>query len=110
LGLSPPDAATLAGLDAPLETRHQPNSFADRHSMPDWLAETLQRELGSEQAERFAESINQRGPIALRANVLKTSRDALAARLRAEAVIARPGRLASTALIIESPARPNILG
>jgi 16S rRNA (cytosine967-C5)-methyltransferase len=100
-------AARLAGLSEPIAQRSEPVSFPDRHSMPDWLAETLLRELGDE-ADAFADAINRRGPISLRANRLMIEPPALAERLASEGVCTRPGALARTALVVES-ARPNIV-
>ncbi len=85
-----------------------PESFADRHSVPDWLASELQRAAGP-QADAFAEALNVPGPICLRANTLRISRDALAQQLAAEGVKTRPGHFARDCLVITSH-RPNLYG
>jgi len=85
-----------------------PVGLADRFSLPDWLAEEIRRAAGGE-AEALADALDLPGPVCLRANGLRTSRDALAARLRGEGVETRPGLLAPACLVVTS-ARPNVLG
>ncbi len=54
--------------------------FALRFSLPDWLARRLLEEPGLgglEGAERFAAALNARAPLTVRANRLKTTREAL---------------------------------
>jgi 16S rRNA (cytosine967-C5)-methyltransferase len=110
-GVPAPEAAALAGLgDGPppvLDTRPPP-TLALRASLPDWLADHFARELGPE-ADAFCAHLNVPGPITLRANPLRTSRDALAQRLRAEGVSTRPGPWSPLALHVEGP-RPNLYG
>jgi 16S rRNA (cytosine967-C5)-methyltransferase len=109
-GLPPDQAAALAGLPAagPLPSvREPPATLADRCSLPDWLADTITRELAAE-AFAFAEALNVPGPICLRANLSRTSAPALAARLATEGVRTRPGAFAATCLVVEGE-RPNIL-
>jgi 16S rRNA (cytosine967-C5)-methyltransferase len=85
-----------------------PSSLADRYSLPDWLAETIAAELGGE-AEAFAASICLPGPVCLRANLLRGTRDALAESLARDGIETRPGAHAPHALVVTS-ARPNLLG
>jgi 16S rRNA (cytosine967-C5)-methyltransferase len=108
-GVPAAEAAALAGVEAPpaLDTRAPP-SLALRHSLPDWLAEHYARELGPE-AEDFCAHLNVPGPITLRVNSLRTDRETLADRLRAEGVSTRPGPWSPLALHVEGP-RPNIYG
>ena len=104
------DAEALAGLPAgtlPLP-RPAPTDLADRYSLPDWLAAELRAGAGDE-AGALADALDLPGPVSLRANLLLGSRDALAARLAAEGVATRPGRLAPACLVVTSP-RPNVLG
>jgi 16S rRNA (cytosine967-C5)-methyltransferase len=54
--------------------------FGLTHSLPDWLARRLLDEPGLD-AEAFARSINQRAPLTVRANRLKTTRETLLERL-----------------------------
>jgi len=104
------DAAALAGLapDALPPPRPAPAALADRWSLPDWLAAALEAAAGPE-AGALAEALCRPGPISLRANGLRTSRGALAARLAAEGVPTRPGAWAPAALTVDGP-RPNLLG
>lgn len=85
----------------------EPAAFADRFSLPDWLAAELQRT--GEDPEALADALNLPGPICLRANTLKISRDALALRLAAEGVQTVPGRHARDCLVVTTP-RPNLYG
>ncbi len=108
-GVPAAEAAALAGVEAPpaLHTGAPP-SLAQRYSLPDWLAEHYARELGPE-AEDFCAHLNVPGPITLRVNSLRTDRDTLAERLRAEGITTRPGPWSPLALHVEGP-RPNIYG
>ena len=102
-------AARLAGLDTPPPlSAEPPPSLALRYSLPDWLADHLARELG-DAAEDFCAHLNVPGPIVLRVNSPRTSREALQARLRAEGVETRPGLLSPLALHVVGP-RPNLYG
>jgi 16S rRNA (cytosine967-C5)-methyltransferase len=92
-------AAEIAGLPGPLPRRPEPESFADRWSLPDWIAEIFQRELGPE-AEALAAAISRPGPVCLRANAIKTGRDGLARALEAEGVRTRPARWAADGLLV----------
>ena len=94
-----PDAAGLCGLDdASLPApAGPPAALADRFSFPDWLAGALVEAVGAG-APALAEALCRPGPVSLRVNTLRTTRAALAARLAAEGVTTRPGRLAPTAL------------
>lgn len=108
-GLPATEAARLAGLSTPLPLlQDEPPSLALRFSFPDWLAEHFTRELGPA-AEELCAHLNVPGPITLRANLLRTSREALAERLCSEGVETRPGTLSPLALHIEGP-KPNLYG
>jgi 16S rRNA (cytosine967-C5)-methyltransferase len=76
--------------------------------LPDWLAEHFSRELGPS-ADDFCAHLNVPGPITLRVNPLRTSREALAERLRSEGVETAPGALSPLALHVVGP-RPNLYG
>lgn len=104
------DAEALAELPAGTlpPPRPPPEDLADRFSLPDWLAEELRAAAGDD-AVALADALDAPGPICLRANLLRTTREALAARLAAEAVSTRPGLLAPACLVVTSP-RPNVLG
>jgi 16S rRNA (cytosine967-C5)-methyltransferase len=84
-----------------------PTDLANRHSLPDWLGDVLVREVGDE-AALLADALSLPGPVFLRVNRARTSRDDLAARLAAEGVETRPTRLAPDGLEVLSP-RPNLL-
>lgn len=108
-GVPSGEAARLSGLGEPLPlATGEPPSLALRYSLPDWLAEHFSRELGPA-AEDFCAHLNVPGPITLRVNPLRTSREALAERLRSEGVETRPGALSPLALHVVGP-RPNLYG
>jgi 16S rRNA (cytosine967-C5)-methyltransferase len=101
------DAARSVDASVQLEA-NPPESLADRYSLPDWLAAALGAEVGDE-APALADALNRPGPIALRVNLAKLSRDALAQRLRSEGVETRPGSSAPTCLVVETRT-PNLWG
>ncbi|RKI45359.1 RsmB/NOP family class I SAM-dependent RNA methyltransferase [Corallococcus sp. AB004] len=107
VGVPASDAAAWAGLAAPVPLRTgTPPSLALRASLPDWLADHFARELGTE-AEDFCAHLNVPGPITLRVNPARISREALAARLVSEGVSTRPGSWSPLALHVDGP-RPNL--
>lgn len=71
-------------------------------SHPRWLAERWLARYGFAAAVRWAEFDNQPAPLTLRANTIRTSRDALARDLAALGVETRPARYAPDALIVVS--------
>src|SRR5450631_820477 len=75
----------ILGLGAAVATEEPPSDWPTRLSYPDWLAVELSAALGAE-AEAFAAASNLPGPISVRANRLKTNRDALAKEFAAEGV------------------------
>ncbi len=83
-------------------------SLAARRSLPRILAKLWLDELGPEEADRLAEATNLPGPITVRANLLKNTREELARALAAEGIESRPGKLAPEALHLLG--RPNIFG
>jgi 16S rRNA (cytosine967-C5)-methyltransferase len=101
-----PDAPPLTLLRALVDGTPEPAAFADRHSLPDWLAEIIVRAPGPDE---LADELNSPGPIFLRANTLCLTRDELAARLADEGVQTTPGRWGRDCLVIVSP-RPNLYG
>jgi 16S rRNA (cytosine967-C5)-methyltransferase len=105
-----PDAEALLGLPVgALPPPHPPpDDPALRFSFPDWLWATLQREAGGE-APALAGALNLPAPVALRPNLLRTTPEALAARLAAEGVATREGWLVPSARVVTSP-RPNLYG
>ena len=108
-GLSSEEAARLSGVGIPPAlVSGEPPSLALRFSLPDWLAEHFSRELGPA-AEDFCAHLNVPGPITLRVNPLRTSREALRARLRSEGIETRPGEFSPLALHVVGP-KPNLYG
>jgi 16S rRNA (cytosine967-C5)-methyltransferase len=99
--------AAVAAADLP-PPRPPPADLGARFSFPDWLADELRRAAGAE-AEDLADALDLPGPVFLRANLLRTTPAALAARLAAEGVSTRPGALAPACLAVTSP-RPNLYG
>ncbi|MDR2507785.1 MAG: RsmB/NOP family class I SAM-dependent RNA methyltransferase [Candidatus Accumulibacter sp.] len=57
---------------------------AVRLDLPDWLYERLTEQLGQEKTALLADSLNRPAPLDLRVNPLKTTREELMARLRAD--------------------------
>jgi 16S rRNA (cytosine967-C5)-methyltransferase len=76
-------------------------------SLPDWLAEAFARDWGDE-AEALAKALNERAPMTVRANLLKTTRDELAAALANEKLDTSPGKWCATALHVDT--RTNLFG
>jgi 16S rRNA (cytosine967-C5)-methyltransferase len=107
-GLPPPEARALARLGASEGSRlsDRPLSFAEAHSLPDWLALEIQR-AAPDDPDALADSLNSPGPICFRANTLKTTRDELSQRLQAEGISTHPCTLSRLGLIAQG--RPNIL-
>jgi 16S rRNA (cytosine967-C5)-methyltransferase len=103
------DVEALLGLapGALPPARPPPPDLARRWSLPAWLAAELERAAG-DAAPALAEALALPGPVTLRVNGARTTREALAARLAAEGIPTRPGRLAAAALVATGP-RPNLL-
>jgi len=79
-----------ATLDERLADRAPDEALAIRHSLPDSLARRLVAQRGVDEARRLLEASDQRAPITVRANRLKTNRDALAKRLAEEGFASEP--------------------
>ncbi len=77
-------------------------------SLPSWLAQLWIDELGPAHAEALTQASNQPGPVVLRANILRTHREALSKVLAEEGIVTEPGRLAPEALIVQG--RANLFG
>jgi 16S rRNA (cytosine967-C5)-methyltransferase len=114
--LSPADAAreipgdwtAVARVDERAAAERDPvKRLGLRRSLPDWLARELLDEHGDE-ADALAAALNQRAPLTIRANLLRTDRDALAARLRADGIESHPTRFASAGLVLDT--RVNVFG
>ncbi|MDB4982912.1 MAG: Sun protein, partial [Myxococcales bacterium] len=90
------------GDDAGLGRRTGLEREAVRLSVPSWLLETLTNDFGADGAASLVEAMNVRAPMALRVNTARISREALAARLAEEHVIAKPTTLAPAGLVLET--------
>ena len=102
------DLSLAVATDAGLGRATGADREAIRLSVPTWLFERLAAERGAEAAAALLDAMNQRAPLAVRANTALTTRDALIAALAEEGVTARPGRWTETALILET--RVNAFG
>jgi 16S rRNA (cytosine967-C5)-methyltransferase len=105
-----PEARALAicGLAQSPPRPPEPERLADRWSLPDWLEAILLKELGTE-AEAFCAAISIPGPVCLRANRLRCTREELAAELARESIETRPATRAANALIVTTP-QANLYG
>ena len=85
----------------PAAPRDPLEALATRCSFPTWLAARWVARFGREEAEALMRASNERPPLTLRANALRTTRDALAERLAAEEGLAvRPTRHAPEGLVV----------
>ena len=96
------DFASVVAEDAGLSRRQGLERDAVRLSYPSWMIETFVNDLGPEQGLAMAAQMNTRAPMALRVNTARISREALAARLAEEHVIAKPTTLAPAGLVLET--------
>ncbi len=76
-------------------------------SHPRWLVERWYERLGFDATEQWLQFNNQPAPLTLRINRLKTTADALVARLASDDVHVTPGRFAPDALIVDSSVAPG---
>jgi 16S rRNA (cytosine967-C5)-methyltransferase len=79
--------------------------FATEASLPDFLARRLMAELGDE-AMAAAKAMNERAPLTVRTNTLKTTREALQKLLEEEQVVVTPTPLSPFGLFLET--RTNV--
>ncbi len=92
----------------PAAPRDPVDALAVRCSFPTWLAARWVARYGAADAEALMRAMNERPPLTLRANTLRTTRDALAARLGAEErLAATPTRFAPEGLHAEHGGRPG---
>ncbi len=116
-GLDPADAAravpeldwsAVRAIDPKIAAERKPAArIALACSLPDWLAARLVADWG-DAAEALAHGLNERAPMTVRANTLRTTRDALAALLAAQRLTTTAGRWSSTALTVDT--RINLFG
>ena len=96
------DWAAVAGVDAAIAAERKPAArIALAASLPDWLAARLVADWGDE-AQGLALALNERAPMTVRANLLVTDRDALAAELGRAGLETHAGRWCATALVVDS--------
>jgi 16S rRNA (cytosine967-C5)-methyltransferase len=77
-------------------------------SLPRWVIERFILQLGEREALRLVEALNQRAPLTVRANLLKTDREALAREFAKEGVSVVTGSYSPWALHLTDPI--NALG
>jgi 16S rRNA (cytosine967-C5)-methyltransferase len=83
-------------------------ALATRQSLPTWLAARWVARYGLPEATALMTAFNERPPLTLRANTLRTSREALATRLAAEeGQPSRPTRYAPEGLAVEHGGSPG---
>jgi 16S rRNA (cytosine967-C5)-methyltransferase len=105
LGLSPAALAGLAGGDQRIAALEDPaERLAVEQSLPRWIAERFLAELGPDEARSLARALNARGPLTVRANLLKATRDELRARLAAERAGSEPTRFSPWGLTLDGHA------
>jgi 16S rRNA (cytosine967-C5)-methyltransferase len=89
----------------PAPPRDPVEALATRCSFPTWLAARWAARYGTDEAEALMRAMNERPPLTVRANTLRLSREALAARLAAEDDVAtRPTAWAPEGLVTERAA------
>jgi 16S rRNA (cytosine967-C5)-methyltransferase len=81
-------------------------ALAAETSLPRWLAKLWSEQLGEEETRSLAQALNQRAPLTIRANALKTTRESLAAALAEEGARVEPTRHAPLGLTFTS--RTNV--
>ncbi len=92
----------------PAPPRDATEALATRCSFPTWLAARWGARYGREDAEALMRAMNERPPLTLRANTLRVTREALAARLAAEeGLAARPTRWAPEGLVVGPGGAPG---
>lgn len=101
------DAQALVGRT--LANPSTPTALEDVWSWPDWLGAELRSVLPAQELEAAARAFAVPGPVTLRVNRARTTREALAESLAADGITTRPGTLAPDALVVTSH-RPNLLG
>jgi 16S rRNA (cytosine967-C5)-methyltransferase len=69
------------------------DALAAQTSLPRWLAKLWSEQLGADETRLLAAALNQRAPLTVRANLLKSSRDDLIDTLQAEGSRVEPTKL-----------------
>ena len=103
MALSSPQASALeriAAAEAAWTRLPDDERFALRASLPDFLARRVRAELG-DQADAFADAMNQRAPLVARVNTLKTDRDQLLSRLAQQGMECHPTPLSPLGVVLD---------
>lgn len=96
------DWAAVAAIDEAIARERDPVvRLALGCSLPDWLAARLHADWGA-RAEPLARALGQRAPMTVRANRLRTTREALAGALAGHGLATTPGRWARDALVVDT--------
>ncbi|MDQ3263010.1 MAG: RsmB/NOP family class I SAM-dependent RNA methyltransferase [Myxococcota bacterium] len=106
-GLGASEVSQLLGCQLPTSSPADLSDFAVRYSFPDWIADQLRSTFGAA-ASLVAASMNVPGPVVLRANRLRCTREQLSARLPSDGVSTTPCRFAPDGLVVQG--RANLLG
>jgi 16S rRNA (cytosine967-C5)-methyltransferase len=86
------------------------DALAAEASLPRWLAKLWSEQLGEAETRALAQALNQRAPLTIRANILKTTRDSLAAALAADGSRVEPTRWSPLGLTFTSRTNVFALG
>jgi 16S rRNA (cytosine967-C5)-methyltransferase len=92
----------------PLPPRNPSDALGVRCSFPTWIVERWVARYGRDDAEALMRALNERPPLTLRANRLRTTRDALGRRLAEEdGLESRPTLLAPEGLVVAPGGAPG---
>jgi len=98
-------ARAVDGADARISAIADPvERLAIASSLPRWIAERFVTELGEREAAALAAAMNARAPLTVRANTLRTDRDALRDQLAEEGVSAIATRYSPWGLVLDGHA------
>jgi len=103
-------ARRRAALSWPDPDRAPRDYLISTGSLPAWLAERWFAELGPAEAVELSRAMLEPAPLTLRANTLRTDRDALLEKLRAEGYAAAPTRFAPEGVVIDRRGPLSLLG
>ncbi len=96
------DWNAVATIDERLARERDPvHRLALSGSLPDWLAARLHADWGA-RAPALVRALNQRAPMTIRANRMRTTRDGLITALAARGLAARAGKLGEDAVIVDT--------
>ena len=87
------EPARLGAPEDPLD------ALAAETSLPRWLAKLWSGQLGADETRALAAALNQRAPLTVRTNLLKTTREDLIGTLRAEGSRVEPTRLSPWGIV-----------